>query len=126
MPVAPELYAEKIEKLPFPRLVAERERLVGEFARLRLGNVPEDMDDRWFWYFDPEGSELRFHRSWTGFCAYAARVEPFGTGYMVTDVVVNRSPKQVNVGNGAPGAPDFRSLVAAALGWDADGFNRRP
>ena len=44
----------------------------GEFERLAWGVVPEDMDHRWFVYFD--GAALCFHRSWTGFLIYRVLV----------------------------------------------------
>ena len=33
---------------------------------LRFGHVPEEMEDKWFWYM--EGQKLYAHRSWTGIC----------------------------------------------------------
>lgn len=44
----------------------------GEFERLAWGVVPEDMDHRWFVYFD--GEAFCFHRSWTGFLIYRVLV----------------------------------------------------
>lgn len=35
---------------------------------LRHGNIPQEMEDKWFWYM--EGNKLYAHRSWTGFCVY--------------------------------------------------------
>ena len=40
----------------------------GEMAALRCGNVPQAMEDKWFWYM--EGSTMWAHRSWTGYCIY--------------------------------------------------------
>ena len=39
-----------------------------EMAVLRRGNVPQAMEDKWFWYM--EGLTLWAHRSWTGYCIY--------------------------------------------------------
>ena len=36
-----------------------------QFEILCRGKIPEDMDDKWFIYF--EEGYLHFHRSWTGF-----------------------------------------------------------
>ena len=33
---------------------------------LRHGNIPQEMEDKWFWYM--EGNNLYAHRSCTGFC----------------------------------------------------------
>ncbi len=59
-----------------------------EMEALRLGNVPQAMEDKWFWYM--EGSTLWAHRSWTGFCIY--RID-FGEDDHHT-VTVNRDPEQ--------------------------------
>lgn len=49
--------------LPYRRIFSE-----SEFARLRKGLIPRQMEDKWFIYF--EDPYLFFHRSWTGhaFC----------------------------------------------------------
>jgi hypothetical protein len=36
-----------------------------QFETLCKGRIPEDMDDKWFIYF--EEGYLHFHRSWTGY-----------------------------------------------------------
>ena len=59
-----------------------------EMDTLRRGNIPQSMEDKWFWYM--EGPTLWAHRSWTGHCIY--RVD-FGEDnkHIVT---VNRDPEQ--------------------------------
>ena len=59
-----------------------------EMDNLRAGNIPQAMEDKWFWFM--EGSTLWAHRSWTGFCIY--RID-FGAGDKHT-VTVNRDPEQ--------------------------------
>ena len=59
-----------------------------EMSALRLGNVPQAMEDKWFWYM--EGSTLWAHRSWTGYCIY--RIDFKEDGNHV--VCVNRDPEQ--------------------------------
>lgn len=56
---------------------------------LRFGHVPQEMEDKWFWYM--EGDTLYAHRSWTGFCIY---VLTFKEGSDVIRVTANRDPKQ--------------------------------
>jgi len=34
-------------------------------AVLKMGNIPQQMEDKWFWYC--EGNTLYAHRSWTGY-----------------------------------------------------------
>ena len=59
-----------------------------EMEALRRGNIPQAMEDKWFWYM--EGSTLWAHRSWTGYCIY--RID-FGDDDLHT-VTVNRDPDQ--------------------------------
>ncbi len=37
-----------------------------QMAALMHGNIPQEMEDKWFWYY--ENGKLYAHRSWTGFC----------------------------------------------------------
>ncbi len=59
-----------------------------EMDALRRGNVPQAMEDKWFWFM--EGPTLWAHRSWTGYCIY--RID-FGEDGKHT-VTVNRDPGQ--------------------------------
>lgn len=55
---------------------------------LRRGNIPQEMEDKWFWYM--ENDTLFAHRSWTGFCIYVIEFKKDGN-HLVT---VNRDPDQ--------------------------------
>ena len=59
-----------------------------EMAALRHGNVPQAMEDKWFWYM--EDSTLWAHRSWTGHCIYQIEFKE-DDNHLVT---VNRDPEQ--------------------------------
>ena len=59
-----------------------------EMDALRRGNIPEAMEDKWFWYM--EGAALWAHRSWSGFCIF--RIEFRDDGRHI--VTVNRDPEQ--------------------------------
>ena len=59
-----------------------------EMDLLRRGNIPQAMEDKWFWYM--EGSTLWAHRSWTGHCIY--RIDFKEDNHHV--VTVNRDPEQ--------------------------------
>ena len=59
-----------------------------EMDALRCGNVPQAMEDKWFWYM--EGLTLWAHRSWTGYCIYRIAFREDGH-HLVT---VNRDPEQ--------------------------------
>lgn len=59
-----------------------------EMIALRRGNIPQSMEDKWFWYM--EGSTLWAHRSWTGNCIYRIDFKE-DNDHIVT---VNRDPEQ--------------------------------
>ena len=59
-----------------------------EMTALRRGNIPQSMEDKWFWYM--EGSTLWVHRSWTGYCIF--RIDFKDDDRHV--VTVNRDPEQ--------------------------------
>ena len=59
-----------------------------EMDALRCGNIPQAMEDKWFWYM--EGPTLWAHRSWTGYCIYRIDFKE-NNEHLVT---VNRDPEQ--------------------------------
>jgi len=63
-----------------------------EAAQIKHGFVPEEMEDKWFIYFD-EGW-LFFHRSWNGALIFALRLEGSPDGVRVVESWVNRDPQQ--------------------------------
>lgn len=76
-----------------------------EMARIRMGVVPEAMEDRWLVFF--EEGRLHFHRSWTGVCVYVVRFEERPGGAEVVSAEVNRDPSRCG---GADAARD-RALI---------------
>jgi hypothetical protein len=62
--------------------------------RLRLGHVPEDMDDKWFIYF--ENGWLYFHRSWTGACIFGLCLDGFPGGVRVVESWASRDEEHYN------------------------------
>src|ERR1700692_4550307 len=65
---------------------------IEEFERIKQGYIPEDMDDRWFLFY--EDGWLYIHRSWTGFCIYQLRFEQEGNVAVVREALVTRDPEQ--------------------------------
>lgn len=74
------------------RIVLERTFLPQDYERIKHGLVPQEMEDKWFMYF--EGEWLYIHRSWTGLCIYQVRLEPAAAGYRVAEAWVNQDPQQ--------------------------------
>ena len=82
----------------------------GEMEALRRGNIPQGMEDKWFWYM--EGSTLWAHRSWTGYCIF--RIDFQGDGRHV--VTVNRDPEQYE----SAGAEEDLASLNKLLDWWAE------
>jgi 8-oxo-dGTP diphosphatase len=68
-----------------------------EFEQLKRGQVPEQMEDKWFIYFDEP--LLYLHRSWTGFCIYRVAFEPCNDGFRISEVIANRDADQYQESN---------------------------
>jgi hypothetical protein len=73
-------------------VVLDRTFSKDEAALLKLGFLPQEMQDKWFIYF--ENNVLHFHRSWTGYCIYQVSFTQEGDGLHMTQALVNREPEQ--------------------------------
>lgn len=60
-----------------------------EVEILKKGHIPEEMEDKWFMYF--EENKFYIHRSWTGFCVYMVFINVNGN---IERVQVNRNSEQ--------------------------------
>ena len=96
--------------LPMPDRCADftmtRHLTAEQLASLRRGNIPQEMEDKWFWYM--EGNTLYAHRSWTGICAFILR---FRDGSDEIRVTVNRDPEQVTGGTQAQDTEEINHLL---------------
>lgn len=63
------------------RVVYRDEFADHEFELLSLGLVPQQMEDKWFIYFD--GLSAHLHRSWTGQHVYRINFAPKSRGFTV-------------------------------------------
>ena len=79
-----------------------------QIAALRRGNIPEAMEDKWFWFM--EGDTLFAHRSWTGICVYRIDFSFADNHHKVT---VNQDPEQVGITN----EQDDRRTLNNLLNW---------
>ncbi|MCR5795113.1 MAG: hypothetical protein K6G61_07205 [Solobacterium sp.] len=85
-----------------------------EMNVLRRGNIPQAMEDKWFWYM--EGSALCAHRSWTGHCIYI--IDFKADGHHI--VKVNRDPEQYKC---TSIKEDIRSLNKLLDWWVRDPYD---
>ena len=85
--------------------VLQRSFTSRQMAALRRGNIPQQMEDKWFWYM--EGDTLFAHRSWTGFCIY--RIDFMEDNDHV--VTVNRDPDQYSCTSLEEDAERLNSLL---------------
>ena len=72
--------------------ILSREFSAEQIAALRHGNIPKEMEDKWFWFM--EGDTLYAHRSWTGICVYRIDFSFQDNQHKVT---VNQDPEQVGI-----------------------------
>ncbi len=70
------------------RFILERSFTKAQMDALRQGNLPREMEDKWFLYM--EGNTFYAHRSWTGYCIYKIAFQEDGR-HIVT---ANRDPEQ--------------------------------
>ena len=59
-----------------------------EMENLKRGHIPDEMEDRWFCYF--EDNKLYIYRSWSGICIYIVEFGRFNKH----KVTVNRDENQ--------------------------------
>ncbi len=78
-----------------------------EMDNLRRGNIPQAMEDKWFWYM--EGDTLWAYRSWTGHCIYRIDFKE-DNEHVVT---VNRDPRQYKCSD----SEEDREAVNRLLDW---------
>jgi hypothetical protein len=58
-----------------------------QFARLKEGFIPQEMEDKWFIYY--EEPHLFFHRSWTGRAIYRLALRSVQRGAEVTEALLS-------------------------------------
>lgn len=79
-----------------------------EIEALRRGNIPQEMEDKWFWFM--EGDTLYAYRSWTGICVYIIEFSFRDNRHKVT---VNRDPTQY----GGDSIEEERKRLNELLNW---------
>ncbi|HVH11320.1 MAG TPA: hypothetical protein VM736_16110 [Gemmatimonadales bacterium] len=69
----------------------------GEYAAIRRGLVPEEMEDKWFILC--EDDVLYLHRTWTGHCVYRVIFRPLHDAYEVHEAYVSTDERFYRRGN---------------------------
>jgi hypothetical protein len=84
----------KIQPMPAAKIRLHVDRMFTEeeYHCLQKGFLPEEMEDKWFAYFENEW--LFIHRSWTGFCIYQVHLVPSGSEYSMDEIWVNGDTDQ--------------------------------
>ena len=84
----------EVKPLPSKRASISLNRIFepSEMERICRGLVPEEMEDKWFIFW--EDDTLFFHRSWTGFCIYAVHFVCDEDACRMVSAAVNRDPTQ--------------------------------
>lgn len=84
----------KNEALPVQRTTVRLNRAFSpaQMRKIRLGLIPEAMEDKWFVYWRDD--TLFFHRSWKGICIYVVRFAAEGDSHRMIEAEVNRDPQQ--------------------------------
>jgi hypothetical protein len=85
-----------------------------EMERIRRGLVPEQMEDKWFVFW--EDDTLHLHRSWTGACISVVRFATLEDGgARMVEARVNRDPEQYKETSDAKDSSTILSLVKVLL-----------
>ena len=85
---------DRYEPMPEEHVVLsfQHEYSPGDYEKIQYGVIPEQMEDKWFIYF--EENKLHCHRSWTGNCLYIAEFEVSERSSKITKLTVNRDREQ--------------------------------
>ena len=79
--------------MPMPekntQFTIKRKFSIDDINRLKKGHLPEEMEDRWFYYY--EDDKVYIHRSWSGSCIYIVEINIKDDKRTVT---VNRDENQ--------------------------------
>ncbi len=84
----------KTEEMPLETetFSMEIELSESEYEQLQNGIIPQEMEDKWFIYFEED--TLYIHRSWTEFCIYILEFPKAFQKSKRFSVIVNRNVKQ--------------------------------
>ena len=86
-----------------------------QMEAIRNGCVPEQMEDKWFIYFNQSEGKLYLHRSWTGYCIYIVQFEERGDTFTATTAIVNRDSSQYGCTNDKKDKKTALTVIGSVL-----------
>lgn len=86
-----------------------------EMEQIKMGFIPEEMEEKWFIYYVQDENKLYLHRSWTGFCIYIVKFEKIEGGYAAVNAVVNRDSSQYTCENDEQDKDTCLMVIGAIL-----------
>ncbi len=63
-----------------------------QVAQMKIGLIPQQMEDKWFIFSEDEW--LYFHRSWSGFGIYKARLDKLEDRYTIKEFFAERNQEK--------------------------------
>ena len=84
-----------------------------QYAKIRFGLLPLQMEDKWFAYFDD--GHIHFHRSWTGAKIYEAAIQKRDDYYIISELIVERNKKLYSNTDDNEDVRSFDFLVGRGL-----------
>lgn len=84
-----------------------------QFLKLTRGLIPEQMEDKWFIFYENEW--LYFHRSWTVFGIYKAQLKKESDGYSITEFQAERNQEKYSNEDDNEDIDNFTFLIATGL-----------
>jgi len=84
-----------------------------QFSKLTNGLIPQQMEDKWFIYYENEW--LYFHRSWTGNGMYKAKLYKETNGYSIREFWAERNQEKYKNKDDNTDIETFTFLIARGL-----------
>jgi len=84
-----------------------------QFSKLKNGLIPQQMEDKWFIYYENEW--LYFHRSWTGYGIYKTKLDKITDGYTIKEFWAERNQEKYKNEDDNTDIETFSFLIARGL-----------
>jgi len=84
-----------------------------QFSKLIKGLIPQQMEDKWFIYY--ENDWLYFHRSWSGLGVYKTKLSKENNGYSINEFWAERNQEKYTNEDDNSDIETFSFLIARGL-----------